>query len=303
MANEFKIRNGLVVDSGGAQVTGSLNTTGSLNITGPVTSSGIISIGRSTTSQAVIQRAQTPAGSYSFILASGTGVVDTFPYTMTDAHGATLEMRAGDPTSDQYGGGILITANGNTSPLGDGNAIVFKIRSGVNTYTEKMRITQNGAQITGSLHGTSSYASNARAITSQYICQGRLSTNQSIPTDADTVIQFVDDIDPNNWYDAGTYRFTPTIAGYYSISAGAWLATANATTNQFNLQCRKNGSQTVIVQCPLPNDVGQSLTFTRMVYMNGSGDYLDFTVYQGAGTNIDINGGTGTWFTAYLIST
>jgi hypothetical protein len=144
MPNEFKIKNGLVVDSGGAQVTGSLNTTGSLNITGPVTSSGIISIGRSTTSQAVIQRAQTPGGSYSFILASGTGVVDTFPYTMTDAHGATLEMRAGDPTSDQYGGGILITTNGNTSPLGEGNAIVFKTRTGSNTYAERMRITHDG---------------------------------------------------------------------------------------------------------------------------------------------------------------
>jgi hypothetical protein len=64
MANEFKIKNGLVVDSGGAQVTGSLNTTGSLSITGSIAALGIVSIGRSTTSQAVIQRAQTPAGSW-----------------------------------------------------------------------------------------------------------------------------------------------------------------------------------------------------------------------------------------------
>lgn len=172
MANEFKIRNGLVVDSGGARVTGSLevnvsnnlelqvtstgvqlgnvitdthNVTGSLNVTGSVSSAGIVSIGRTTTSQAVIQRPQTPAGSYSFILASGTGIVDTFPYTMTDAHGATLEMRAGDPTSDQYGGGILITANGHISPLGEGNAIIFKNRTDVNTYEERMRITYEGA--------------------------------------------------------------------------------------------------------------------------------------------------------------
>ena len=156
--------------------------------------------------------------------------------------------------------------------------------------------------ITGSLSGTASYATKAQTITSQYICQGKLDSNQSITTGNDTVIQFVDDIDPNNWYDTGTYRFTPTIAGYYSISVGVNLASANANANQFNLQGRKNASQFVIVQCPLPNDVGQSLTFTRMIYMNGSGDYLDFTVFQGAGTNIDINGGNYTWFTAHLIS-
>jgi hypothetical protein len=170
-----------------------------------------------------------------------------------------------------------------------------------------MRIASNGSvtcnSITASLQGTSSYASTSKSTSGRYICQGTLASNQSIPTDADTIVQFGDDIDPNNWYDASTYRFTPTIAGYYSISAAAWLSAANATTNQFNFQCRKNGNQIVIVQCPLPNDVGQSLTFTRMVYMNGSGDYIDFTVYQGAGTPVDLNGGNGTWFTAHLIST
>jgi hypothetical protein len=197
MPNEFKIRNGLIVDSGGATVTGSItakqtgfnasgiftgdslggialtttssngfsvftlggalqifdnvntatrltiSASGSLSVNA-ITASGILSIGRTTTSQAVIQRAQTPAGAYSTILAAGTGIVDTFPYTMADGHGATIDMRGGDPTSDQYVGGIIFSANGNTSPLGDGNAIVFKTRTGTNTYTERMRITHDG---------------------------------------------------------------------------------------------------------------------------------------------------------------
>jgi len=151
-------------------ITGSLLATGSLGVAGRV------SIGRTTTSQAVIQRAQTPAGAYSFILASGTGIADTFPYTMIDGHGATIDMRAGDPSSDQFGGGIIITANGNTSPLGEGNAIVFKNRVSFNTYTERMRILFDGtvgigvSSTSGKLHiqgaGTTSgtnalYISNA----------------------------------------------------------------------------------------------------------------------------------------------
>ena len=128
---------------GNVTVTGSISASGSLAVNA-ITSSGIISIGRSTTSQAVIQRAQAPAGAYSTILAAGTGIVDTFPYTMTDSHGATIDMRGGDPTSDQYVGGIIFSANGNTSPLGEGNAIVFKNRTGVSTYTERMRITHDG---------------------------------------------------------------------------------------------------------------------------------------------------------------
>ena len=197
MANEFKIKNGLVVDSGGAQITGSvtakqtgfnasgiftgdslggialtttssngfslftlnnalqiydnvgtatrftLSSAGDVSING-LTTSGIISIGRTTTSNAVIQRAQTPAGGYSLVVAAGAGLVDTYPHTMADGYGATLEMRAGDPTTDQYGGGILITANGNTSPLGLGNIIAFQNRTGVNTYTERMRIKYDG---------------------------------------------------------------------------------------------------------------------------------------------------------------
>lgn len=236
MPNDFKIRNGLIVDSGGATITGSITArqTG-FNASGIFTGETLGGIALTTTSS---------NGFSIFTLGGALQIYD-------NTNAATRFTLAA-------GGGI--TAN----------------------------------SFTGSLQG---------ALSSRYICQAYLNSNQSIPTDADTVVRFVDDIDPNNWYNDGTYRFTPTIAGYYSISAAAWLSTANATTNQFNFQCRKNGNQIIIVQCPLPNDVGQSLTFTRMVYMNGSGDYLDFTIYQGAGIDVDLNGGNGTWFTAHLIST
>lgn len=177
MPSEFKVKNGLIVDQGGAQVTGSLEVvvnnnlelqvlstgvrlgnaitdthnitgtsrlTGSLVVTGSISTTDIVSVGRSSTSNAVIQRAQTPAGSYSFIFAGGTGFSDVYPLSLTDSNGAIMELKAGDPTTDFYSGGIVFTANGHASPLLTGNAILFRNRTGVNTYTERLRIHGNG---------------------------------------------------------------------------------------------------------------------------------------------------------------
>jgi hypothetical protein len=135
------------LSSGGDISVNGITTSNDVKITGSLSTKGIFSVGNTTTTNSVIQRAQAPAGSYSFIFAGGTGLVDTYPYTMADTHAATMELRAGDPTTDQYGGGIIFSANGHTSPLGEGNAVIFKTRSGVNTYSEKMRISSNGVGI------------------------------------------------------------------------------------------------------------------------------------------------------------
>ena len=139
-----------------------------------------------------------------------------------------------------------------------------------------------------------------------YLAQGKLSVNQSIPTTADTVIQFVDDFDANNWWNASTYRLTPTIAGYYSISAGAWIEAAGAIGVNANLQGRKNGNTFAISQIEPSNTTGQSYGFTKIVYLDGSTDYLVFTFYQNSGSNKVIQSGTvdgsGTWYSAFLLT-
>jgi hypothetical protein len=72
---------------------------------------------------------------------------------------------------------------------------------------------------------------------------------------------------------------------------------------------RKNGGQTmVILQQPLNNGTGISLSGNRVVYMNGTTDYIEWTVFQGAGagpTGTLLQGtsdGSGTWFSAFLIT-
>ena len=153
---------------------------------------------------------------------------------------------------------------------------------------------------------TASYATNHAPIPTRYICNGYLTTDQSFATGSDAVIRFEDYDDPNGWL-AG-YRFTPTIAGYYHIDFGVWLANPGSTTNQANVQMRKNGVTHVIIQQPLNNSVGQSLAGSKIIYFNGSTDQIDFTVFQAVGssaTGTILQGtpdGSGTWFSAFLVT-
>jgi len=140
---------------------------------------------------------------------------------------------------------------------------------------------------------------------SDYVVQGKLGANQSISANTDVIIQFVDDFDPQNWWNASTYQLTPTIAGYYNIFVGVWLDNPGVTNNQANIQVRKNGNSFVIVQNPLNNVTGQAFEASKIVYLNGTTDYIEFTIFQGSTGSVNILQGTangsGTWFSASLI--
>jgi hypothetical protein len=181
---------------------------------------------------------------------------------------------------------------------------------GNSTITGSFTVT---AGITGSLQGTSSWASNAvtasYAETSQltnntYFAQGALNGDQGIPDNLDTVIQFVDQFDPQGWYDAGTYKFTPTIAGYYTVSLGVTLENTFNNTGYVQIQILKNGG-TREMQCRQPlNTISDSSLFgSKIIYLDGNTDYLEFIVYQSSGGNFNILEGSGgqspdTWFSA-----
>jgi len=198
--------------------------------------------------------------------------------------------------------------------------------TGSQSITGSITITGSliATSITGSLQGTSSYALTASyASTANYAAstpvvpstlftQGYLLADQSIPNNIDTTINFERQFDPNLWLDLGTRRFTPTVAGYYSVSFGAWLENPASPTNQVNVQMRKSTSggppgTVMILQQPLNNGTGISLSGTRILYMDGALDYLDFTVFQGSGSpkNLLYGGtpdGAGTWFSAHLLT-
>jgi hypothetical protein len=126
---------------------------------------------------------------------------------------------------------------------------------------------------------------------------------QTIPTatNPNTVVTFVDDFDPQNWWTPS--KFQPTIAGYYNIQIAVWWDPASTTVGQNNIQLRQNGSaQIAIQQSPLITTTGYGQEIDIIAYFNGTNDYVELTAYTDNTTSQNINSASsGTWFTAALI--
>jgi len=139
---------------------------------------------------------------------------------------------------------------------------------------------------------------------SSYVAQGSLSGDQTIASNTnDVLISFVDDFDPQGWWNPTSKRFQPTIAGYYNIALHAWWTAGGTTTNQYNVQIRKNGNTSAIFQNQIVTSTGLSQGGSRIVFLNGSTDYIDFTAFNGDTSTRSLQwggAGQGTWFSAAL---
>jgi hypothetical protein len=160
---------------------------------------------------------------------------------------------------------------------------------------------------TGATGATGPTGPSANISATNTVAQGKLTGDTSVSTGADLVIPFVDDFDPNNWWDASTKKFTPTIAGYYNVTLQVWWTIAAVTNNQNNIQVRKNGNTVAISQTQTLSGQGYSQNATKLVYLNGSTDYVDFTAYTGNSSAQSLqygsSNGQGTFFSAALMTT
>lgn len=135
---------------------------------------------------------------------------------------------------------------------------------------------------------------------SNYICQGILASNQSITGGIDTTIRFIDQYDPQNWYNPTNYRFTPTIAGYYLVAMCGFIS-PTAGSGQVNMQGLLNNNTFMYTVGNIPFSSGLTLNDTKLVYMNGTTDFCTFSIYSSVTTVIEGNAqGQVTWFSATL---
>lgn len=139
--------------------------------------------------------------------------------------------------------------------------------------------------------------------TSTYTNCGLLSSI-NVGTNSTAIISFTAKQDPNNWWNPGTNKWTPTIAGYYYVALQVrW--DIGTLGNQINIQILKNTSTQAIAQDLLPTNTGLTQTTNCIVYMNGSTDYLEFSGFTSSTTGEFLFGeasGTWTFFNAFRIN-
>jgi hypothetical protein len=168
---------------------------------------------------------------------------------------------------------------------------LLKANTGIGTTNPTAALHVFGNSI---FAGITTVTGNLNAAGNYYVKLAR-TTNQTITNGADALIGFSTISDPNNWYSGITTRTTPTVAGTYHVDVMLNWQAGSVTNNQTNIQIRKNGNTFALSQVGI-----QTFAYTQnacgIVTMNGTADYIDFTVYTSNPTNQVVNGtADGAW--------
>ena len=127
-------------------------------------------------------------------------------------------------------------------------------------------------------------------------------TNVSVNNSASATMLFgTKEVDTNSVYDPATGRFTPNVAGYYSVS---WFIVTSANgAGELLVTLAKNGTDiawgtNVVNTTGHWNGVGGS---TGMVYLNGTTDYINVKLTNNSGSTATVYSGSLSYFSAHLI--
>jgi len=179
--------------------------------------------------------------------------------------------------------GVIITSD--TS----GN---LALQTGGGTYTQTVPNATGTLMVSGNMPAFSAYQSTAQTgISSWTATKMQLQTKE---------------FDTANCFDNTTnYRFTPTVAGYYQISAGATIP-YNSTTGYLIPAIYKNGSlyKFGATTNGFTNAFATSVV-SALVYCNGSTDYIELyvTATNNGGSWQSWNGQSNTYMTGVLVRT
>jgi len=150
----------------------------------------------------------------------------------------------------------------NIEPIADNGTVT--LGSSGDTFT-----MPSGVTVAGSMANTPSFFAY------------RTSSNQSFSQNTDTKIQFNTELyDTDNCFDNSTnYRFTPTTAGKYYISAGAYID-GSSLASPTGLKLYKNGS---FYHTAFKHSAGIAggHHIDNIVDFNGSSDYAEIFVRSG----------------------
>lgn len=167
-------------------------------------------------------------------------------------------------------GGVITTAD---------NSGILELQSGGTTIAT---ISSTGLQTNVGAPAFSAYQSAAT----------------SLPNNTATKILFgTENFDTNNNFASST--FTPTVAGYYQVT-GKVAFSANGTNSRW-VALYKNGTKVADIAWTQGNSTNfAEVSGGYLISMNGTTDYLELYAYQNSGSTLNTDGGTGTYFQAFL---
>lgn len=139
------------------------------------------------------------------------------------------------------------------------------------------------------------------AVTDTPLCQLFQTSTQSIPDNVTTALTFTgtEDIDTHNFHDPVTNpeRITPTVPGYYRVTASYGTPTATTITTVL-LNIAKNGTAVKAARRPYTSTSEPTSTRTLeteiILTANGTTDYFSATALQDNTANTAQSSGSGT---------
>jgi len=131
----------------------------------------------------------------------------------------------------------------------------------------------------------------------------KITTAQTITTSVVTKVTFNSvDFDTNSNFASST--FTPTVAGYYIITANAQISFSDSTGGLSSVYIYKNGS----AYSRAGMNISSSITNTNyaavstVIYMNGTTDFVEmYAVGSSGSATINLNATSNTRFTGALV--
>ena len=118
-----------------------------------------------------------------------------------------------------------------------------------------------------------------------------MTASQTIANNTTTAVACNNEVlDSDGCYDTSTYKFTPTVAGYYFLSGSGRFDGAGGD-NEYRMQLFKNADSVGQVMTEWLSQEVQSIV-SGLHYANGSSDYFQFKVRQSSGSSATFNGGT-----------
>ena len=97
--------------------------------------------------------------------------------------------------------------------------------------------------------------------------------------------------DTNSCFDTSTYRFTPTVAGYYQINAFAYVDWSGSQFSSAELHIYKNGVSNTRASWAGVAFYGTMSPIVDLVYMNGTTDYIEMYASITGGSGPQLLGG------------